>query len=383
MHAHGVARPLPHVDLGARIVQLMLTTGCNLRCKYCYQNRTMPRTMAPEVLDEAIRRLVASRYDRPQLVLYGGEPLLAAPLVLRALDRVRQWAPARMRPDIRIVTNGTRLDGAKAGLLVSREVSILLSSDGVAPAQDERARGSFEILDRLLVRLRRDHPKHFRERFGVKLTLTSRNTPFLAASFRYFLSRGVRDVDIYPVLPDDTGWTARSRRELVRQLAEVVRLSVEEFQRSGRVPFSVFRGGDSAPRALDAPPCGCSSRSALLVDVDGGLGPCSRLAPSMLDSQPWAVRRVGRALCGLHITDPDLPASLLRRERRARKLRFLAGRKDRQGPRGPCAQCKALPTCFVCPVATACNRGRVPRFHCDVNWLFARYRSEFRRRLTG
>jgi sulfatase maturation enzyme AslB (radical SAM superfamily) len=356
----------------------MLTTRCNFRCKYCYQNRSAARTMAPEVLDASIRRLVSSRYDRPSLIFYGGEPLLAAPLVGRALDRVRQWAPPRMRPDVQIVTNGTRLDEETARLLVSRDVSILLSSDGVAPAQDDRSPGSFEILDRLLVRLRRDHPKHFRERFGVKVTLTSRNVPYLSASFRYFLSRGVRDVDIYPVLPDDAGWNARSRRELGRQLAEVVRLSVEEFRRSGQIPFRVFRGADAAPPPSDgAPACGCASRSALFVDVDGALGACSRLAPSTLGSQPRAVRRVGESLGGLRITDPHLPRALLRREKHARSLRFLSGLQGRRSPRGACASCNARSTCFVCPVAVACNRGRVPQFHCDVNHLFARHRTMF------
>jgi sulfatase maturation enzyme AslB (radical SAM superfamily) len=335
--------------------------------------------MVPEVLDAAIRQLVCSRFDRPCLSLYGGEPLLAAPLVRRALDRVRQWAPARMRPDVQIVTNGTRLDEEMTRLLASRDVHITLSLDGVAPAQDDRSPGSFGSLDRLLVRLRRNHPGHFCKRLAVKVTLTSRNVAFLAASFRYFLSRGVRDVDIYPVLPDDSGWNARSRRELGRQLAEVVRLSRKEFRRSGEVPFRAFRDADAEQPAAGAPACACGSRGLLFVDVDGALAPCSVLATSTLGSPPRAIRRVVATLGGLHVTDAGLHAALIRRERRAHRLRFLAGSEDRQGPRGACARCKARSTCFVCPVAIACNRGRVPAFHCDVNRLFAWHRAAFRR----
>ena len=365
------------LDLGARTVELMLTTGCNLRCRYCYQRRRAPRTMSPAVLDAAVRRLVASRYDRPWLIFYGGEPLLAAPLVRRALERVRLWAPRRMRPDVRILTNGTRLDEKMTRFLVSRDVFVTLSFDGVAPAQDDRAPESFALLDRLLVRLRRDHPRHFRERFGVKVTLTSRNAPFLSPSFRYLLSRGVRDVEVCAVIPDDGGWNARTRRELDRQLAEVVRLSVVEFRRSGRVPFRVFQGPVAAPAADGAAACGCASRGSLFVDVDGSLAPCERLAPSTLRSPPVALRRVAAALGGLHVTDPDLPAALARRERIARRLPFLAGARDRQGPRGPCATCKARSVCFVGPVAVTSNGGRVPQFHCDVNRLLARHRAAF------
>lgn len=370
-------------SFGARTVELMLTTACNLRCSYCHQKPGAPRTMDREVLDAAMRQLVTSRFNRPWLIFYGGEPLLAAPLVRRALDRVREWAPPRMRPDVQILTNGTRLDEKLTRLLVSRDVFITLSSDGVAPAQGDRGPGSFELLDRLLVRLRRDHPKHFRERFAVKVTLTSRNVPFLSDSFRYFLSRGVRDVDVYPVLPDDAGWNALSRRRLGRQLAEVVRLLAEEFRRSGRVPFRVFRGAADGPPTDPVHACGCGSRGHLFVDVDGALAPCSLLAPSTLGSRATALRRVAARLGGLRVTDPDLPAALVRRETRARRLPFLAGMKDRQGPRGACAKCRARSTCFVCPVAVACNGGRVPQFHCDVNYLFAWHRAAFLRQTAA
>lgn len=193
-----VAHPEEFVNPGVGTVTLMLTTRCNFRCAYCEQQRGAPRTMTPEVLDAAIRQLISSRLASPQLTLFGGEPLLAMPLVRCALERVRKWAPKRMSPDVRIVTNGTRLDEEMAGLLASRDVHITLSFDGVAPAQDDRSPGSFEPLDRLLIRLRRDHPKHFRNRLAVSATLTTRNVPFLSASFRYFLSRGVRDVEFVP-----------------------------------------------------------------------------------------------------------------------------------------------------------------------------------------
>ena len=366
------------LDVGARTVELMLTTGCNLQCAYCYQQRKTPRTMAPEVLDAAIRQLVSSRFDHPRLTLYGGEPLLAESLVRRALDRIREWAPPRMKPDVQIVTNGTRLDEEMARLLVGRDVFITLSFDGIAAAQDDRSPGTFETLDRLLVRLRRGHPKHFSTRLGVKVTLTSRNVRYLASSFRYFLSRGVRDVDVVPVFSDDGGWTARSARELNRQLAEVTSLSIDKFRRSGAIPFRPFRGSAAASTADSGPVCACGSRGLLFVDVDGALAPCAALASSTLESRPKALRHVAKTLGNLHVTDPNLPASLLRREERASRLPFLAGPENRRGPDRPCARCRIRFSCFVCPVAVACNGRRVPAFHCGVNRLLDRHNQAFR-----
>jgi sulfatase maturation enzyme AslB (radical SAM superfamily) len=367
------------LDPGVCTVHLMLTTGCNFRCVYCEQQRRSPQRMSPDVLDDAIRRLVSSRLDRPTLTFFGGEPLLAAPLIRRALNRVREWAPRRMKPDIRIVTNGSRLDEEMTGLLVGRDVFISLSFDGVRPAQDDRKPGSFESLDELLIRLRRDHPEHFRNRVAVMATLTSRNVPFLAASFRYFLSRSVRDVRVVPVLPDDAGWSERLALELDRQLAGVVDLSVEEFRRSREIPFRQFRHVASKLPTRRAPACVCGSRGLVFVDVDGTLAPCSSFAPSTLGEKPAPLRRVLDALGGLHVADVNLPAALVAREKHARRLRFLAT-ADRSSDGGACTRCDARSSCFVCPEAIACNGGRVPAFHCDVNRLLARHRAAFHRR---
>ncbi len=367
------------LDPGVRAVGLMLTTGCNLHCAYCCQRREVRRTMAPAVLDAAIRQLVSSRLDQPGLTLFGGEPLLAARLVRRALDRARKWAPPRMKADIRIVTNGTLLDEEMTRLLIAQDVFITLSFDGVAPAQDDRSPGSFDVLDRFLVRLRRDYPVHLGKRLSVKSTLTSRNVPFLCASLRYFLSRGVRDVDVLAVLPDDAGWSAQRARELDRQLRDVVDLSLGEFRRSGEVPFRPFRAAATDAPGNRGPVCACGNRGLLFVDVDGTVAPCAAFAPSTLGAKPEALRRDLAALGGLHVTDVDLSAGLIRRERRAGRLGFLVGPESRRGLRGTCARCKARRWCFVCPEALACNGGRVPAFHCDVNRLFARHRAAFHR----
>jgi len=366
-----------YVDLGVRVVTLMLTTTCNFRCAYCDQRRGPSRTMSPETLDAAIRQLVSSHFRRPRLVFFGGEPLLAMPLVRRALDRVRDWAPAWMKPDVRVVTNGSRLDEEAVGLLVDRGVFITISFDGIGRAQNDRAAGSFELLDGILVRLRRTHPRRFTRKLAVKATLTSRNVPFLAESVSYFLSRKIREIELSPVLPDDAGWGAREARVLDRQLSEVVELSLEAFRRSGEVPFRPFRCTAEPARSDAHGTCACGRRDLLFVDVDGTLAPCSGLAPFTLGTGPRAMHRVRSALGGLHVTDPDLPASLIRREERARRLRFLAGPESRQSPRGACARCKVRSSCFVCPIAVACNGGTVPAIQCDVNRLLSRNRAVF------
>jgi sulfatase maturation enzyme AslB (radical SAM superfamily) len=383
-------------NLGARLeevfdprisaVDLMLTTGCNLRCAYCNQERERVRTMAPGVLDAAIRRLVSSRLDRPRLTLYGGEPLLAAPLVRRALDRTREWAPRQMKPDIRIVTNGTRLDEEIARLLVDRDVFITISHDGVRPAQDDRGPGTFDVLDELLIRLKRDHPEHFRRRLAVRTTVTSRNVSYLAESFRYFLGRGVRQVEVAAVVTHDAGWCLRSCRALGRQLADVVQASVEEYSVSGEIPFRLIRrdGGSHPWPPENGRVCGVARRDVLFVDVDGSLSPCAAMAGSWLPMPPRPLGRVMTALGGLHVGDRELFGELRARERRAVRLPLISGQLARRIRSGQCAGCALCETCFVCPAsiayaAAAGSPGRIPTIQCDFNRLVEKHRAAFHR----
>lgn len=374
------------LDAGIRTVGVMLTTDCNLRCAYCCQARGPRREMAVEVLDAAIRALVTSRLDRPRLTLIGGEPLLSPRLVRRALDGVRRLAPPGMQPDVHLFTNGLRLDEKTVRFLVRRDVQIDLSFDGVASAQDDRSPGSFDVLDRLLVRLKRDYPEHFRTRFAVKATLTSQNVPFLAASLCYFLSRGVRDVDILPVVTHDPGWDTRARDELDRQLASVVRASIEEYALSGEIPFRTIRDGDASARRSSGGGlvCGAARRDALFVDVDGSLSPCAAMAGSCLPHPPPFVREVMTALGGLHVADPHLAEKLKARERRAARLPLMAGELARHSGSGRCAACELRDTCLICPVSigfasAASGANRIPAIQCDFNRLVEKHRTAFHR----
>lgn len=94
---------------------LMVTHRCNLRCRYCYTGRKLPRSMTREVGRTAIDRAVRSL--RPggvlELGFFGGEPLLAADLVADAMQYARRVADARqIEVRLGLTTNGTVCTGS-------------------------------------------------------------------------------------------------------------------------------------------------------------------------------------------------------------------------------------------------------------------------------
>ena len=88
---------------------LVLTSGCNLACSYCYQNAKSGRRIRWETVRLATQVLLASHRDRVELVFYGGEPLIQFDLIRRAVDSVESLKRTDQLVDYAVITNGTPL----------------------------------------------------------------------------------------------------------------------------------------------------------------------------------------------------------------------------------------------------------------------------------
>jgi sulfatase maturation enzyme AslB (radical SAM superfamily) len=306
-------------------------------------------------------------------------------LIRRAVTRVRD-GPSTSKVRLRVFTNGLGLSRATAQFLDAHRVNVTLSFDGVAAAQDERAPGTFHVLDALLGRLGREQPEFFSGSLTIRMTLTSQNLPFLAASIRYFLGKGVRDIEVAPLVTHDPGWGSASAQELGRQLVEVAELSAEDLGRTGDVAFAAFRG---APGSVSRPVppvrmCGLGSPTALVVDVDGTVAPCGALVPSCQQALPALLGQVVADLGGCHIRDPELPARLASRQASAARMPLLAGKERKRSTDRACGECEWLGVCGVCPVAIGHAPGntdpdRIPDLQCAWNRLVLEHRATFQK----
>jgi len=191
----------PDGDVPVEHLTLSLTDRCNLRCRYCAYTHGGVSGVRPhghavmelEVLERAVRGFLhaAGRVKSPVLSLYGGEPLLAADLLRRALDLVRDEAP---RPDVRVVvdTNGLLLeDAGLRALLSERRVDLQVSLDGPAEIHDRHRRtvddgpSHARILAGLRALLREDPDAAARLRFQITV-VDPRDLPAVADWFRGF-----------------------------------------------------------------------------------------------------------------------------------------------------------------------------------------------------
>ncbi|NYD50240.1 uncharacterized protein BJY14_006223 [Actinomadura luteofluorescens] len=168
---------------------LKIHSRCNLACDYCYVYemgdrswRDRPVTMPPEVVDAAARRIGdhvrAHAVPGVDIVLHGGEPLLAAPPLIERV--VRSVSAEGVSASFFVQTNGTRLTDDRLAQLDRLGVRIGVSVDGDAAAQDRHrrlpdGRGSHASVAAALDALAAGPYRHLFS--GILCTIDLRNDP--------------------------------------------------------------------------------------------------------------------------------------------------------------------------------------------------------------
>lgn len=171
---------------------LKVATRCDLACDHCYVYeaadsswRHKPRFATAETIRRTAERIAehaaAHRLPAVAVVLHGGEPLLLGRERLRAALTVLRGAVegAGCAVDIRVHTNGIRLDSGFCDLFREHGVRVGVSLDGDRAANDRHRRfangaSSHEQARRATELLRDQYPDVFA---GVLCTVDVRNDP--------------------------------------------------------------------------------------------------------------------------------------------------------------------------------------------------------------
>ena len=132
---------------------LVVTHGCNLRCRYCFVQKE-PQRMALSTAKDAARFLMANAMasggGAPEINFFGGEPMLMYDSVIKPLV---EWVHDELGEPFRfsITTNGTLLTDERIRFMQRHRFGLLLSMDGNKPVQDYNrpyadGKGSFDAL---------------------------------------------------------------------------------------------------------------------------------------------------------------------------------------------------------------------------------------------
>jgi uncharacterized protein len=325
---------------------LKVCSRCDLACDHCYVYeradqswRARPKMVSERTVSMAAGRIAehARQHSLPEVrvVLHGGEPLLAGHARLRWIcTELRRVIEEACRLDLRIHTNGVRLDDQFLELFAQQRVGIGISLDGDRAANDRHrrhadGRSSYDQVISSIGALRGE--RYSALYAGLLCTMDVRNDPVPTYDALAALQPPVIDFLLPHATWDDPPpdaslgstpyadwliavfdrWTATGRRVPVRLFQSVI---------------ATTYGGRSGTEAL-----GLTPSDLLVIETDGSIEQVDSLKVAY-DGAPGT---------GLDIDRHSLAEA-------ASHPGFLARQR---GIAGVCD------TCRRCPVVTSCGGG--------------------------
>lgn len=137
------------------VAWLHVTNACNLRCTYCYLNKTdepMSSATGREAVDAIVRSARLHGYRALKLKYAGGEAALNFPLIEELhIYAQKQAAAYNLRLDEVVLSNGVGLARARLELVRDLGIRLMISLDGLAEVHDRQrvfanGRGSFRAV---------------------------------------------------------------------------------------------------------------------------------------------------------------------------------------------------------------------------------------------
>jgi sulfatase maturation enzyme AslB (radical SAM superfamily) len=372
-----------------RRVLLVLTSQCNLRCGYCFQNDKKPGRMESKTMLRAIDLAFESKQREVDLTFFGGEPLLELELLRLGIDYAeKRRQETGKHVTYSISTNGLLLSDEVVELLAQYHFYTQLSFDGVPDMQRLRGASTFSALDRRLQEIGERYPKFLRECLHIGMTLVPSTVSHFADSIEYFLGRGVCEIGVNPSMSVMMDWELGRIEELEEQFARILELSVAHYTATEEIPLKVFRGGPtrSLARPESVSMCGVMRGDEPAVDVDGQVHGCATFARSF---QRFPSSFLRERIEDMSIGDLHAP-EFRHRYRQFAKATERAGifhrKEEKHSGYGRCGDCRYLAACSICPMSIGNLPGnqdpqRVPDFSCAYNLVALKHRDLFWERI--
>lgn len=184
--------------LPVSLMYLIVTRNCNLLCHYCYLakalcpklNADMTKETAKRGIDHFAKLVELQGLDKPQIIFYGGEPLLNPEVVEYALEYATQLIP---NIEFTMNSNGTLATKELAQMLAKYKVRVSVSIDGPKEIHDAHRvdRGGEGSFDRTVEGFR--ILKENGVDVGVSCTITPSNVDQIQPRVKKLLPKIQRD----------------------------------------------------------------------------------------------------------------------------------------------------------------------------------------------
>jgi uncharacterized protein len=195
---------------------LLITQTCNLKCSYCFAEAYMGSHSQNQVMSSATARATIERVFKsvrhlPEILFFGGEPLIGFATIKEAVQASEKYCTAHQAgsPAFAITTNGTLIDREVIEFFQRHRFSVTISLDGPPHINDKQRQfpsgdGTYDIVKKKIDLLRTA---------GIKISLqavfTDNHTngeETIESTYEFLRECGARDICLTPAIggaPDE------------------------------------------------------------------------------------------------------------------------------------------------------------------------------------
>lgn len=328
-----------------RNLTITLTEDCNLKCRYCYENKQSRRKnrinvgLTKKILTDFLEE--DNEIEIVSISFFGGEPFLA----FKEMKQIFEWIKSgswKKKIFLSIGTNGTILtEDIKDWLTENKDsISVGVSLDGCKIAHDLSRDNSYDTVNKNLPFFMSLWPEE-----TVKMTISAESIPYVSQSIIELEERGIPFTA--NVVFEDIWGDEESKKRLLSIYEDELLKLVDYYEEnpelfpatlvSHRLEY-LFLDSDKEVRHKSDKKvkrfCG-AGHEMRMIDTDGSIYPCQRFAP-------WITNR----------PLPDLKQN----------------HQEKWGPE-QCGECKLLPICPTCAgynYEVNGNSGIRTTFHCEA-----------------
>ncbi len=187
---------LPVKTFNKLSIWLHITNQCNLRCKYCYVNKSLGK-MSMSVANEAVEKIFLSAskhgFKTIKFSICGGEPVLELPKILTLMKKIRVLNNKyNINSQVDLISNGTLITEKIAQTIKDNKIGLQISIDGLEQYNDQTrifpsGKGSYRFIEKGL-----DNLQKVGVVFNVIIVITAKNVAGIPDFIKYLLSRNIK-----------------------------------------------------------------------------------------------------------------------------------------------------------------------------------------------
>ncbi len=296
---------LPWQEGSAKSITFIVTKDCQLACKYCYlvgknSKERMPFEIAKGAIDYILHHEEIFPDESVVWEFIGGEPFLEIELIDKICDYLKiemyrlnhHWFNSYR---FSFSTNGINYHEPRVQEFIHKNInhlSIGITIDGTQKKHDlnriykGNGKGTYEDVVKNIPLWLRDFPYG-----GTKVTVSSKDIPYIKDSILHLFSLGIHEVSINCVFENvwQEGDDILFEDQLCDLADEIIDLGLnEDYQCSF---FNDQIGKPLDPTLFNQNWCGAGKM--LSIDATGNFYPCTRFAQySLRDKHAWIVGNI-------------------------------------------------------------------------------------------